>query len=367
MSTSRASRGFTLVELLVVIAIIGVLVGLLLPAVQAAREAARRSSCSNNLKQIGLAAQTYYDVNQHLPPSHFPLTATDDNAWAWGAMVLPYIGEQAVYDKLDLNTNVGSFVSGLGANAAAIVQAPISAYRCASDIGDKDARALWRLGTNNVNQGRSNYVCSFFQMVNGGSGVTTVGGRQTFVPAIMRIGRGDVRADGSVYIANTGANDPKPLGVMYMRSTTKFKDVPDGLSSTLLFGEKRTRGDGDWAYDEGSTGGTTRADTSHHYPAAVWMAISNHANRTIQSGETGGSMVAGNVRFPINPSIINPDTSQSSMSGLFAAAEAFSSYHPGGAQFALCDGSVRFIDETISPQTQYWLGQRADGFAVPAY
>ena len=91
-------RGFTLVELLVVIAIIGILVALLLPAIQAAREAGRRSSCQNNLKQIGIAAQNFHDINGTFPPG---MTDDDTNNFGWGAYLLPFMEQKPLYDRID--------------------------------------------------------------------------------------------------------------------------------------------------------------------------------------------------------------------------------------------------------------------------
>jgi len=97
--TSFRRTGFTLVELLVVIAIIGILVALLLPAVQAAREAARRAKCQSNLKNIAIALQNYHSARNRFPKGFVAQPETVE-AWAWSVYILPYLEEQAIYDRL---------------------------------------------------------------------------------------------------------------------------------------------------------------------------------------------------------------------------------------------------------------------------
>ncbi len=105
MPSRRSNSGFTLVELLVAIAIIGVLVALLLPAIQSAREAARRISCSNHLRQIGLATLNYHDTNGHLPPPKLGGSRTTTMGSTW-VLLLPYLEEGNRYDRYDLTKTI---------------------------------------------------------------------------------------------------------------------------------------------------------------------------------------------------------------------------------------------------------------------
>jgi prepilin-type N-terminal cleavage/methylation domain-containing protein len=154
--TVRAATGFTLVELLVVIAIIGTLVGLLLPAVQAAREAARRSSCQNNLKQIGIAIHNYADARKTIPPSavdNYPYSndvaggdALDKNVtgMAWSTLILPYNENPQLYNKMvalatgtsgaSLGMPVNWFTQG-GYWAGMVATTIVPVYRCPSESG----------------------------------------------------------------------------------------------------------------------------------------------------------------------------------------------------------------------------------------
>ncbi len=152
-------RGFTLIELLVVIAIIATLVAILLPAVQQAREAARRSTCKNNLKQIGIAIHNYHDTYNQLPPGGVYVRAvatgysgasndengTADGSWSWTAFILPFIEQAPLYDLLqpgpikysDAMTH-GSMANG-GSGQRRLLEAmrkPVSVLVCPSDPGD---------------------------------------------------------------------------------------------------------------------------------------------------------------------------------------------------------------------------------------
>lgn len=181
-------KGFTLVELLVVIAIIGVLVALLLPAVQAAREAARRSSCTNNLKQIGLGLHNYHDKLLKLPPGFLiPGNghAAGSGGIAWGFYILPEIEQKNIYDNItsvDDGTRPGNKDSTHGG-------AVIDTYICPSDAGP------------DINNRRGNYAKSNYLTSRG-----TTGG---------------------------GTN-----GCFHQNSDTRFRDITDGTANTFFAGER---------------------------------------------------------------------------------------------------------------------------------
>ena len=235
-------RGFTLVELLVVIAIIGILVGLLLPAVQAAREAARRMNCSNNLKQIGIAIHNYHAAFKQLPINGTGPTDFDDNACCANAVtgptspppiantrnllsflvgITPYIEQQAVWDQIsqqhqDVN---GRWWPAFGPAPYAIDYRPwnvdIPTFRCPSDPG----RGLPALG-------RTNYGCSYGDSVwRTQYGMNWFGGgRWHYADANGRVRQ------------VKGSN----RGMFVPSKSSRFRDVLDGLSNTIMGGEYAT-------------------------------------------------------------------------------------------------------------------------------
>ncbi|MCA8988282.1 MAG: DUF1559 domain-containing protein [Planctomycetaceae bacterium] len=317
MPRSQLRSAFTLIELLVVIAIIAILVALLLPAVQQAREAARRSSCKNNLKQLGLAMHNYHDTHRVLPPCYVDMRGSsgnnwaavgdDDGHWSWSAMLLPFMELGTVYDTLGVGNTPAS--TAMAANTQTFQQYQES-FNCPSDGGKPkvhspgtDPGYAIDIQPGDVNTGLpiTNYV-----VANNSRDV--------------RINRATNPNDGS-----TGAN-----GAFFRDNRTNFADLTDGTSNTILAGERAWRLNG------------------VRMSAGTFMAVRDNTNVGPTAADNGpawnqGLMtIAGSSAFPINTPLTGANTSRS---------QAFSSRHQGGAQFVLGDGSVRFISENIDLAT----------------
>jgi prepilin-type N-terminal cleavage/methylation domain-containing protein/prepilin-type processing-associated H-X9-DG protein len=321
LRSSRGERAFTLIELLVVIAIIAVLIALLLPAVQAAREAARRTYCTNNLKQIGLAMHGYHYVWHSFPPAYLARRVTDlelGGGWAWGTLILPYLEQKPVYDAANFDLGFGE------------VSAP-PGY-----LGLYENGTVRRISV-------STFLCP---SAGGGEG-------------LIDLGRGSSKVSGSPgqYIASAGWMDSsqsqiKGTGVLYPNSRVAIGDVGDGTSATLMIGERsRNLADAAWSGVFGS----------HSEPAplctkASWPVESCVGLMFLLMGRTGPSSDILSGAIPGGNTPNHPG----------AGADGFWSRHPGGCQFLLCDGSVRFMKETLAPQVFRALGSRADGEVIGA-
>ena len=336
-------HGFTLVELLVVIAIIGILVGLLLPAVQAAREAARRMQCSNNLKQLGLALHNYESAHKKLPPGRISSTGLDfpvpgstgigtngQGSWGWPSFILPFIEQKNLYDSLQVGQDIRLALDDtlrLG-----LMQQKYSTFRCPSDVAPdlNDQRRVAGFSGTNRNLSTSNYVGW-----NSGSWGWL---------------EGDTANGGSVR-----------KGLFTMNKSHKFGDITDGLSNTLAVGERMYKRF------------TPPASTCTISCAAAvifsneWNTNFANSRRNPRYGNTNTlGMGEGHINsiFTGNPN--NPGGNCNSI-----CARGAASYHHGGAQFALADGSVHFISENIEwvPNFQLnsaweYLGAMSDGQVV---
>ncbi len=294
---------FTLIELLVVIAIIGVLVSLLLPAVQAAREAARRTQCSNHLKQLALGVHNFHDVHGYAPSSIRPPGLTPLPRVAGLTQLLPYIEQQALHDRYD-QTKDWFHMDNLP-----VVNTGVSVFRCPSTpeparLDGQPERSPWI----------------------GGVGAPTDYSATIYVaPRLLAAGLVDEVGDGLL------KRNDKP----------RFADVIDGLSNTIMFAESAGR-----PYLYRGRKKVTSDLLISRVNGGGWCRPATEI--TIDGSDAAG------LSFP-GPVAINATNGEDFASapfphphyGSYGSGETYS-FHPGGAQVALGDGSVRFLAETIS-------------------
>ncbi|QDT38741.1 DUF1559 domain-containing protein [Stratiformator vulcanicus] len=327
-------RGFTLIELLVVIAIIAILIALLLPAVQQAREAARRSQCKNNLKQLGIALHNYHDANGMFPigmvnPTSVPANHRNDpdvGFWSWGARLLPFLEQQALYERLNIN-NV-HFLSRVADRDD--IERGLDVFRCPSDEAPE------------VNSGRT------FNTASGGGGTTISVATSNYVGNFDDT-RQYANAEGAKLDTN-GNQD----GVLVYSVGIKVTDISDGSSNTIAIGERA------WALKDG-----TIAEAGTIYGARSVL----EGNNIIQTDSAGSSVFGLASRCGLNPTAATCSQDYD---------WTYHSAHAGGVHFAMADGSVQFIGENIDFSTSLdgrnansgvfqRLANRRDGNTVGAF
>ena len=298
---------FTLVELLVVIAIIGILIALLLPAVQAARESARRSQCSNHLKQIGLAIHSYHDVHNRLPISISPWPegsnqiSRDLNGKGWIVSILPQMEKPALFDQLSRGF-IGTFFPNSGMNNPLIRDAIKTRLPDLACPSDPDSH------TTSTEQWQWDGIEVARTSYKGVLGDARVGARSSI-------------HQGTTPDCHSGSGCNGLFWRNDYQEPLSFAHITDGTSNTLMVGE-----------DVPSQNNHSAA----YYSNGDW----NSCN--------------GPINFFYYPP--QPD--------LWWNVLTFRSLHPGGAQFVMGDGSVRFVPENIDYAMYRALSTRAGGETV---
>jgi prepilin-type N-terminal cleavage/methylation domain-containing protein/prepilin-type processing-associated H-X9-DG protein len=369
-------QGFTLIELLVVVMIIGVLIALLLPALAASRESSRRAQCANNLKQIGIALSSYESAHGSFPPggiNRLIKNAPEINGWtngdglgyangvAWRALILPQLDQFPIYNMI--NFTVPSDAGGPDKGAGfTLWRTSLSVFLCPSDSGHEDgfrasntadgAFGQWPQGEPPIDPptGASieqvpvkSYDGSFGDNY---SMTTLVASSPWETPCGVDLPPGQTRIGwpgfwGTTYGCSEAAgrdNGGKLRGIFDYRTgqMTRLGEITDGTSATIIVGEGLS---------------AQRADNT------LWDANSAAAGTAIPmnlltdrapctDGRTWGSLDVG-CRF----------------SWAFAG---FKSEHPGGVNFLFCDGSVRFLKDSIARTTYAALGSKAGGETISA-
>ena len=307
--------GFTLIELLVAIAIIAVLIALLVPAVQKVREAAARQYCQNNLKQIGLACHSFHDAQKKLPAGYVATGVYRDGSsdtspgWGWSTMLLPYLEQ----DNLFRNINVHMPVHD--ARNAPAIRTVLSGFLCPSDLTPEGAFAVPdAFGTALAQAAPTSYAAC-------------VGGDES---------------------DTTGATG---LGIFYRNSATRFADILDGTSNTVMIGERA------WANANG-----------------IWAGAITNA--VIRRGEHNPNPGSGASFYPASVLVQAHGHLNNATSDTDGGLDDFSSLHSGGSNFVFADGSVRFLRSvpgdnadgsfTAAGVILQAMGTRANGEVVPS-
>jgi prepilin-type N-terminal cleavage/methylation domain-containing protein/prepilin-type processing-associated H-X9-DG protein len=365
--------GFTLIELLVVIAIIAVLIALLLPAVQAAREAARRAQCVNNMKQIGLALHNYINTNDCLPTAALPrytpagavLTGTmnRDSDFSAHARLLPSMEQQALFNAINFNWGVFNDNTGTPINST-VALTRINAFLCPSN---PTVGWLWAPG------------------------------ETAPLPSFTATGNSYFVSEGSTIEFSQEQTSGPPNGPFSFLGPAGraigLRDVLDGTSNTIGVGEWKI-GTGtlptanllvlqDIVYLGSYPSGTARNNGTLQMPnptlvkafpawlnscAKLWSSNGGRNQKTPTLGEAWvvglNSFTMGNVLQAPNPKY--PNCSAVSSGVVNPAMIGLSSWHPGGANVLLLDGSVRFLKDSTAMQTVWSLGSMAQGEVIDA-
>ena len=306
--------GFTLVELLVVIGIIALLMGLLLPAVQSAREAMRRIQCANNLKQIGLGFHNYHSVYRKFPTGGAGVVSATNPAiremWrpSWGSVLLPFLEQQALYGELNLDAPYVDAVNHAGGAKL------VPTYLCPSAPQSESTRPNGDTPWSDVHFGRSDYGGNYGER------------------GLRCAPHGSCRNDYS----DIGITDGVGRGVLLFGKDPQIglRDILDGASQTIVIGE---------------------APEGLH---SIWIG---HKNLFDQSAPINARVKSGTTWSSCAPSL-------KSRHGDFCDfGQEFHSYHPGGSNFLMVDGSVRFVTEQLDLKTFAALLSRRGGEPIPEF
>lgn len=352
--SGRRARAFTLVELLVVIAIIATLIGLLLPAVQTARESARRMSCQNNLKSVALATLGFHDARKG-----FPMAAEFEVGTAWSSLILPYMEQNNIFEVMTFQEDAdGNYqwafgVPGITGQAALSNRAynkfykniyaceqAISTFRCPSSQFPANAADI--SGDNWIVQQRA--MSNYLGCVSGT--LTADRRRQTATTPWGGTAATEVISDLDGIMVNRIPHQRiRYNGQSFGSTGSKIHGVKDGTSNTILLGEAEP----DLAVmpemgiiNENNAANSGRKD--HWAFGGDDLDTNNQGDMSEFLGSTG---------VPMNAPKVAPG------SAAFAAYElSFGSRHPGGANFAYADGSVRSLQDSIDPAAYSALGSR---------
>jgi prepilin-type N-terminal cleavage/methylation domain-containing protein len=309
---------FTLVELLVVIAIIGILIALLLPAVQAAREAARRMQCTNNLKQIGIAMHTYHDTHKAFPPGNLHLSWMSDSdhdgnpggvpcgMWGWPLFILPFAEQQALYSQFDFTKKAYAYATGVNWGGHSTTTQP---------CGDVENREI------------ADKCPSFLRCPSATHGEVQPNSTKDYA----------VPAQDLAERANPSSGDEATYracrqSIFFRNSGIKIADITDGTSHTFL---------------------SIEASSATHPRKLDWQSQDANPFIFVNHGTQGYATYTTSGVAYYAPNEI----------GLGQECRVARSFHTGGLNAGLGDGSVLFVSNTVNPYAWRATFTRANAYA----
>lgn len=340
---NRNRSGLTMLDVAVTIVILLVLAALILPRARMTGQVPHTATCKNNLKQIGLALMNYHDVHRSLPPGWIASQEKDQSSgFGWGYHILPFFDQAPLFKKLNAKVRLADSET----DNAKLVGTILTAYRCPADGGVDQASSMWCPVI-----GVTNYLGNF------GVGL----------PSTYSSTDGEQPKLWSGYLTQ---------GIMGANSRVRIRDVKDGMSNVIFAGERRLplKNGTDWPVNR-----------SEGYFNSYWAGIPDVSlvnPLTIVATATGGSPDGNSADDPLNlignlNAVSSPDwkrklpyfgVNRGDGGELFGkvndttpVSAGFSSWHEGGAQVVLGDGTVRFLSENIDPIVFTNLMRRSDG------
>jgi len=314
-------RAFTLIELLVVIAIIAILIGLLLPAVQKVREAAGRMQCQNNLKQIGIALHSYHDSLQRFPYGHLGGGVNYGN---WRVEIFPYIEQGNLYQQLQVyNPNLTTQVGGTTVkvvdvyNSTPLRNTIIKTFKCPSSaLPDLQPQSWVTWWTNFSHQ------------------VPAYQGIMGAYPDLVNANTNYSTSNYGGYWCNNG--------MLLWQEPTKMADCTDGTSNTIIVAEQSGR------VLNASGNGAPDLRNGYYSPWGGCTNSGGGGNRGVTTCGTGGCGDLWGLGITCNAYVVNSKTAPAGAGFTWGGNTILNSFHTGGINVVLLDGSVRFVSDSVS-------------------
>lgn len=345
----KLPTGFTLIELLVVIAIIGILISLMLPAVQAARESARRISCSNNIRQFGLAQHNHHSVNDCFPG----LGATSGTSYSVQARLTPYMEQTQIYGMIDFNTSImvdpGTGQPATGHSAVfnpdilPWAKASVGFFRCPSDGSAREVP--FDLAPDETTSPINYIVCT-------GSDIAKPGN----LAAMGMTAYDSVRSNGLFHFAVSSRDGANGTGIT-------IAAVTDGTSHTMMMSES-TIGDGSAKVPGASLSLAECKEQRRQKTLYGQLAGANHLTaadaNTLEAGldpptswltNRCTTWLIGRFHYTTYGAFLLPNSETPSAWFMNGGHFAAQSYHPGGVEVLFADGAVRYVSDNISSET----------------